>query len=211
MKMKKYTALLGLLLGPAAHAAPLLTFGQVSSGDTVTATVNASNTQTTVLATNVPVTVTGYVGGGAPFAATFNMDLTSSGPIQSIGGILTQDFGGTASWMGAGMGYLSATFMDTLFAISGSSALAISASQPPGTVAFTSSVLPASDFTDPLALSFSFADVTPPAMALGTTLEPFVATISGTSSVGGTPMPEPLTLGLFGMGALGVYVAKRWI
>ena len=195
----------------SAHATALLTFGQTSSVDTVSATNNATDTSTTITA-STPVLVTSYLNGAPSFIANLNMTLNSNGPISNQGGVLLQGFSGMASWTSGAINYLTAAFDDALFAINGASSLSISASQPPGSITFTSSVLSAAQFLDPAALSFSFADVIPPAGATGTTLGAFTSTISGTSSVNAPEsIPEPATLAVMLLGAsmFGLGVAKR--
>jgi hypothetical protein len=124
-----------------ANATPLLTFGQVGNSDTVTATNNVGDTVTTITGTAIPVDVTQYLGGGAPFGANLTLSLTSVDAITNIAGALSQHYSGTASWTSGGTNYLTATFADQLFAISGGTTLVIAAAQPPGTITFTSSIL----------------------------------------------------------------------
>src|SRR5690348_3411769 len=92
------TVIMGLaVVAKPASAIPLLTFGQVGNSDTITATNNPGNTTTTISGTAIPVNVTQYLGGGAPFTANLTLHLTSAGPITNTAGTLTQDFSGTAS------------------------------------------------------------------------------------------------------------------
>ncbi len=198
--------LCGLAVGSSAHAAAVLSFGQTSGGATVTATNNSANTQTLIGGSNVAVTLSQYAGGGAPISAFLNLSLTSTSAAMVVAGQILEPFSGSASFTsgigGTGTNYLSASFTDFVFGTDGGSSLTLSATEPPGTVSFTSSVLPASELSDPRALSFGFADVTGPASIVGSTLRGFTSTVAGTVSAATTPVPEPATFALVGVGLL---------
>lgn len=199
-----------------AQAAVILTFGQTSNASTVTATNNAAQTQTSITGTNVAVIISQFAGGSAPISAFLNLNITNSAAAVSFAGQVLQPFSGTAAFTslagGGGTNYLTAVFTDFVFGTLGGSSLTLSASEPPGTVRFTSDLLSSSMLSTPRALSFGFADVTGPAAIVGSTLRGFTSSISGTvSAAEATAVPEPVSLALLGAGlaSLGALRGRR--
>ena len=207
----------------AAKAAVILTFGQSVNGTTVVATnsVVAGINRTTINGTNIPITISQFGGPGAPINAFLNFSLVSTSPAQTTilpgpTSLYTEAFSGNAKFTsamgGAGINYLSSTFVDSLFAIKGASSLTIAASDPPATnVSFASSVLTAAQLQDPRALSFSFADVSPVVGLFGSganvTLRAFRSSISGTVSA--ADLPEPMSAALLAGGLLLLAAYRR--
>ena len=203
----------GLGMASMAQAAVILTFGQTSDASTITAANNAADTMTTITGTGVAVTISQFAGAGAPISAFLNLSLASQDAASSFGGQILQAFEGTASFTsladGGGTNYLSVVFTDFVFGTGGGSSLTLSASEPPGTVTFTSSVLPSSILADPRALGFGFADVTQPAAMIGSTLQGFTSSVSGTVSAAASAIPEPASMALLGAGLAGLGALRR--
>lgn len=206
-------AAVGLGMTSMAQAAVILTFGQTSNAPTITATNNAADTTTAITGTGVAVTISQFAGAGAPISAFLNLNLASQGAASSFAGQILQPFQGTASFTslanGGGTNYLTASFTDFVFGTGGGSSLTLSASEPPGTVTFTSGVLPSSILADPRALSFGFADVTQPAAIIGSTLQGFTSSVSGTVSAAASAVPEPASMALLGTGVVGLGALRR--
>jgi hypothetical protein len=203
-------------LSSVANATVILTFGQAVDGTTVTATNDAADTSTNIVGTDIPVIISQYAGAGAPISAFLDFDINSTAPVTLLLGQLLQPFGGAFSFTsqsgGGGINYLSSVFTDFVFGINGGSSLTLNASEPPGSVVFTSDVLDVGQLIIPRAISLAFADVTPPGAILGTTLGAFASSVSGTmSALIHTDIPEPSALVLLGvgLGALGLIRRRR--
>jgi len=197
-----------------AQAVVILTFGQTSDANTIAATVNGSNTQTTITGTNVAVTISQIENGGTNLSGFLNLTATSTNAASNVSGNVIQDFSGsftiTSLAGGLGINYLSGTFTDGVFGLIGGASLTLSGAQPPGTVSFTSSVI--TSLAVPRGISFSFANVSPGAGIVGTTLGAFTSSVSGTFSGSSTPgVPEPATMiaALIGIGGLGIANLRR--
>ncbi len=187
---------------PAADATVLLTFGQTSTGDTVTATRSGS---TTTITSDTPIDIDDIAAPlTPPILATLVFDATSVGPASMIGGSVVQPYSGTFSITSGATNYLSGTFTDAIFGSGGS--LTLSASE---TVTFTSNVIAANlidGFERSIALSFT--DVSPRVALTAGTLRGFSSDVSGDFS--SIAVPEPATWAMLGLGFIGLgYAAAR--
>src|SRR5262245_41590728 len=105
-------AALAVASAPRAEAATILVFGQNGVANTVTATTNGANTQTTISGVNVAVTITAILAGVAtPVSAFLNLSATSTNAAVVAAGNVTQNFSGTfgltSGLGGTGTNYLS--------------------------------------------------------------------------------------------------------
>lgn len=194
-----------------ANAALIASFSQQSAGSTVVATDNG--TQTNITVTNALATVSSF-NGGTLGTATFNLNATSNDAAQQVGGAVIQHYDGGFCFTSAagctGTNYLSGVFSDAAFGALGGPGLVVNVNNPPDTLVLTSDVIDAANLAAPNSFSLSFADLSPLLHINGTTIAAFTAGFAGTvsASTADVPVPEPMTLGLFGLGLLGLGVVR---
>jgi PEP-CTERM motif len=206
------TSAAALAFAPVADATTIITFGQVSGLNTVSAT--ASATGTNLAGNNVLVTITQIDDGVVtPVNAFLDFSANStSGATPPPSAAIIQHFAGTFSInsniAGTGIDYLSGSFVDGVFGIRGGTGLVLTAD---GT--FSSDVI--DDLSPPRNLGLTFTNLTPrlttvaAATDTGWTIGSFTASISGNASAEPTPAPEPASLALLGLGLVGLAAARR--
>ena len=202
--------LAGALTGGSAMADTILVFGQLGTSQTITATVNGAQTQTTIVGTDIPIEISafGAAAPATPFSGFLDLNLFSTGAASApVPGTVLQMFSGSFSFNSlannTGTNYLSGTFTNAVFG--SGSAMTISGSEPSFSVAFSSGVL--TTLGSPRAISFSFTNVLPAASIVGTTLAGFQSNVSGNASA--FNVPEPGTIALIGAALLGLGVTRR--
>lgn len=188
-----------------ASATTILVFGQ-SSGTPINAVENAGQTQTTLTATDAPILIT-EIENGVATSAFFDLNATSTGPAQALGSGAAQHYAGTFSiTSGAGdtgTNFLSGSFTDLAFGAGPGGALAVGA--PPDTLTFTSDVI--TSLSLPAGIGFAFSNVIPGFAMVGSSIGSFTSNVSGTFSAS---VPEPASLGLLGLGLVGLFGVTRF-
>jgi hypothetical protein len=193
----------GVLFAAAtSHAALILTFGQVGSGSTVTATDNGVST---TISADAQSSVTQIFGSSAPSQPVF-FDLLahSVSGATSLGNFVTQHFNGTfciTSVDGCGgTNYLSGAFTDSVFGAGNS--LTLSVSQPPDTLTLASDVISSGILATNTGMSLAFVGILPQVHENGNTLAGFTAGVSGNFSSESVPVNtiEPGSLAVLGSG-----------
>jgi hypothetical protein len=205
------TAVTALAFALPANAALVLTFGQNGSGNTITGTATGG-TSTTITGTDVSVDVTQILGGSPSTPDFLTLNAISDGAAFLVGTVnVAQHFDGTFSIRtaagGGGTNLLSGAFTDLLLGTGPSATITVGA--PPDLASFTSDVIDLGSLGPPVAVSFSFANVTPPVGLDGNTLASFTSGVSGLFSAEPIPTPEPAGLALFGLGLLGLGFVRR--
>ncbi|WP_207540753.1 PEP-CTERM sorting domain-containing protein [Sabulicella rubraurantiaca] len=208
-------------LSALAQAAPttIITFAQNATTNTITATASGG-TSTTLSGSDVAITVSGYSDSvPTPFTAFLNLNATSSGSASLVAGTdVFQPFDGTFTITsgagGTGTNYLSGSFSDIALAGSrvagpaGGFQASLIATDPPGSVSFTSDNIPASKLQDPSAIGFTFTALTQALNICGSTICSFTASVSGNGSAS-QAVPAPAGLAFLGIGLLGLAAVRR--
>jgi len=199
---------LGATVACGASATTVLVFGQNGTAQTITATNTA--TTTTIAGSDIQVTLTALENGAVGTQAFFDFSATSTSAAATCGTNLCQHFAGTFSFNslanGTGTNYLSGTFTDSVFG--NGNGLTLTASTPSNTVTFASSIITSRGLDR--AISLSFTNVTPPVSLCGTTLCGFTSNVSGNFSGNlNQRAPEPISLGLVGLGLVAMGIARR--
>jgi hypothetical protein len=208
----------GLGFGSAADAKTIIDFSEAGTGANVVHGTAAGGV-TTITATDALTDISFIISGGAPFDNVFlDLHAVSTGVATLSGGEVTQDFSGSFSITslagGLGTNYLSGTFSDSIFGFAGGTGLTLQSSDPPNSLAFTSSVIPAGALLAPSSLEFTFSNVTPGVGIVGlpgsTTLRSFTSSFTGSADA----VPEPSTwammlAGFAGLGFLGFRQSRK--
>jgi len=222
-----FACLASLLLVSSSQAATtILIFGQTNNNDVVTlhndglGNANSSTLSTAGNAdgsgTSIPVLFSSY--NGLP---TTQMAFETFVGVHSTGAAFTDMFGGdnqafsgkiefTSLANGAGFNFLTATFTNVLMNVNtvsgpdGGNSAQLTASQPPASLVFTSDT-PGIPLSPPTGASISFTNVTPPLVIFNNSLGANGATtMQNAGNFSASAVPEPSSLALAGLGALGL-------
>ncbi len=204
------TAIAALAFVPSANATVIATFAQNASTNTVVAT---DNSVTTTIVVDDAVTGINTFGGGGAITSFYSMTATSNDPAQTVGGAVIQHYDGNFCFSSAvncgGTNYLSGVFSDAAFGALGGPGLVVNVNNPPDTLTLTSDIIAPSDLQPPSSFSLAFTNVTPALSIDGATINGFTAAFAGTVSATTAAVPEPMSLGILGMGVLGLGMVRH--
>jgi len=202
------SALCALAVASPSNAALITSMAQESGTNTVVTTSDGTTTNINI-ASGTLVTL----GGGAfnVSGASFQLAAQSIDAAVAFGGLVIQHFSGTfcvSSIAGCGGNFLSGTFTDAAFGALGGPGLTVQVSNPPEQLVLTSNVVPADQLLAPSSFNLTFVNLSNPLALDGNTIGAFTASFTGDVSASAN-VPEPASLGILGLGLVGLGMIKR--
>lgn len=207
MKRLLLTTAFAALMPIAAQATLITGFTQTSNTNTVTAVANGADTATTISISNASVNLGGGILGSIP-GAVLNVSATSTNAAQTVLGQIIQSYSGSfciSSGAGCTGNFLSGNFTDAVFGAAGGPGLTLNVNNPPEALTMASNVVPAADLNPPSSFNLDFTNLNVPLAIAGTTISSFTASVAGNVSAS---VPEPASLGLLGLGLIGLGTLK---
>lgn len=193
----------------ALASVQVATFGQTSNTNTITATTDMANDQTTLTA-NAVIDLTQFLNGPLS-GVNFQLMATSVDAAATLASAVIQHYSGNfciSTGAGCtGTDLLSGTFSDAAFGALGGPGLVVNVNNPPDTLNLHSDVIAASELVAPSSFGLTFTNLQPSLAIAGTTIAPFTASFSG--DVSASAVPEPMPLALLGVGLLGLTLVRR--
>ena len=201
-------AMIGLIT--SANAAVIAAFSQNASTNTVVATDNSVTTN--IVIDDAVTNVSTFAGGGS-LTTYFSLNSTSTDAAVQVGGAVIQHYDGTFCFSSlvncGGTNYLSGVFDDAAFGALGGPGLVVNVNNPPDALTLTSDIIPAIDLQPPSSFSLAFTNLTPSLSIDGSTINGFTAAFAGVVSASSVDVVEPSTLGILGLGLMGLGMIRR--